>query len=64
MVGGCSGWGWSGLGGGVRVDEIEELRFWGKFTQKNSGGVGRGDSGGGRVGGGQVGCERNVGGRG
>ena len=27
--------------GGVRVDVNEELKFWGKFTKKNSGGGGR-----------------------
>ena len=34
-----------GLGGGVRVDVIEELKFLGKFTQKNwgVGGLDRGD---------------------
>ena len=37
-------------GGGVRVDAIEELKFLGKFTQKNSGG-------GGSVWGGQGVCE-------
>ena len=31
-----SGWG----GGGVRVDVMEELKFWGKFTKKFQGGVG------------------------
>ena len=29
-----------GLGGGVRVDVNEELKFWGTFTQKKSGGSG------------------------
>ena len=46
-----SGWG----GGGVRVDVNEELKFLGKFTQKNrgwGGGSGGEGSGGGRVGGG------------
>ena len=43
---------------GVRVDVNEELKFLGKFTQKNFGG------GGGGGGGGRGGCERNVGGRG
>ena len=37
-----------GLGGGVRVDVNEELKFWGKF-KKNWGG-GPGGGGGGRVG--------------
>ena len=46
----------------VRVDVNEELKFLGKFTQKNWGGGGSG--GGGRVSGGQGGCECNVGGRG
>ena len=43
-----------GLGrGGVRVDVNEELKFLGKFTKNNSGGVGSGGvgSGGGQVGG-------------
>ena len=45
------------MGGGVRVDVIEELKFLGKFTKKNfrkGGGVGLGGGGGGgvRVGGG------------
>ena len=39
------------VGGGVRVDVIEELKFFGKFTKKKNSG-------------GQGGCERNVGGRG
>ena len=40
------GWGWVGeLGWRVRVDVNEELKFLGKFTEKNSGG------GGGREGG-------------
>ena len=35
--------GWvAGVGLGVRVDVNEELKFWGKFTKKNRGGVGRG----------------------
>ena len=40
-----------GLGGGVRVDVIEELKFLGKFTKINweggswGGGLGRGGSG-------------------
>ena len=40
-------------GGGVRVDVIEQLKFWGKFKKKNGGGGGWG------VGlvGGQGGCE-------
>ena len=45
------------VGGGVRVDVIEELKFLGKFTKKNQGG-GRFGGGGVRVGGGgQGGCE-------
>ena len=36
---------------GVRVDVIEELKFWGKFTKKNSRGGGRGVRWGGGVGG-------------
>ena len=50
------------MGGGVRVDVIEELKFLGKFSKKwgvGGGGLGRG--GGSRVGGGggggQGGCE-------
>ena len=39
--GGVRGGGF-GLGGGVRVDVIEELKFLGKFTKKNSGGGGVG----------------------
>ena len=31
-----------GGGGGVRVDVNEELKFLGKYTKKNRGGVGRG----------------------
>ena len=34
--------GGGGGGGGVRVDVIEELKFLGKFTKKNSGGGGVG----------------------
>ena len=48
------GGGGVGLGGGVRVDVIKELKFLGKFThkkKKNLGG-GIGSGGGGRVGGG------------
>ena len=60
--GGVGGGG--GLGGGrvwgVRVDVIEELKFWGKFTKKKfffgGGGGGSGWWGGG--GGGQGGCEQ------
>ena len=51
--------------GGVRVDEIEELKFLGKFTKKNfgggGGGVGSGPGGGGGVG---LGGVRLVGGGG
>ena len=42
-----------GRRGRVRVDVIEELKFMGKLTKKNSGGgggVGKGQVGGGRVG--------------
>ena len=39
--GGGGGWGRGGVSG---VDVIEELKFWGKFTQKNRG---RGGLGGG-----------------
>ena len=50
--------GWSGGGGGVglgvRVDVIEELKFFGKFTK--NGGVGRGSG----WWGGQGGCERRT----
>ena len=56
------------MGGGVRVDVNEELKFLGKFTKKNTrgGGSGGGSGGGGGSGwwGDQGGCERNVGGRG
>ena len=45
------GVGGGGIGLGVRVDVIEELKFLGKFTKKNRGGVERGQVGG-RVGGG------------
>ena len=38
MRGGRSG---GGLGGGVRVDVNEELKFLEKFTKKIGGGVGR-----------------------
>ena len=36
---------------GVRVDVIEELKFWGKFTKKIRGGGVGGSGGGGGVGG-------------
>ena len=48
------GGGGGGVGWGVRVDVIEELKFLGKFTQKKN--LGRGRFGGGG-GGGQGGCE-------
>ena len=38
---GGGGVGGSGLGGGVRVDVSEELKFLGKFTQKKIRGGGR-----------------------
>ena len=47
--------GGGGRVGGVRVDVIEEYKFWGKFTKKKLGGGGRGwgvGSGVGLVGGG------------
>ena len=55
-MGGREGSGWGG--GVVRVDVIEQLKFLGKFTKKNSGGGGwfGGGSGWGG-GGGQGGCE-------
>ena len=34
-----------GGGRGVRMDVIDGLKFLGKFTQKNGGGVGRGQVG-------------------
>ena len=46
-----SGW------GGVRVDVIEELKFWGKFTKKLGD---RGGDGGGVGLGGQGGCDRRI----
>ena len=50
--------------GGVRVNVIEQLKFLGKFTKKNGGGVGLGGVGLGGVGlvggGGQGGCERRI----
>ena len=50
--GGGRGRGWGRVGGGVRVDVIEELKFLGKFTQKNSGGGRFGGGGGSGSGGG------------
>ena len=47
------GSGLRGGGGGVRVDVIEELKFWGKFNKKNF----RFGRGGGPGWGGQGGCE-------
>ena len=60
MEGGSSGGGGGRVGGGVRVDLIEELKFWGKFIKKKIwGGGGRGVGRG--VGlGGQGGCERRI----
>ena len=58
--GGWSGggaWGRRGRVGGVRVDVIGELKFWGKFTKKNRGGGWFGGGGGGSGWGGQGGCE-------
>ena len=58
------GGGEGGLGGMVRVDLNEELKFLGKFTKKKKfggGGVRRGGGQvGGRVWGGQGGCERRI----
>ena len=49
-------WGGGSIGGvgldGVRVDMIEEFKFWGKFTKKKLGGGRGGWVWGGRVGGG------------
>ena len=45
------GGGGEGEGWGVRGDEIEELKFLGKFNKKNSG-CGGGGGGGVRIGGG------------
>ena len=45
------------VGGGVRVDVNEELKFLGKFKKENWGVGGEVGRGGGRVGGVQVGCE-------
>ena len=39
-IGGVGGGGGRGRVGGVRVDVIEELKFLGKFTKKNSRGGG------------------------
>ena len=53
-----------GSGWGVRVDVIEELKFWEKLSQKQIGGGGRGALGGVRWGvglvGGQGGYERRI----
>ena len=60
---GGGGGGGSGSGWGVRSDVIEELKFWGKLTKKNSGWGVRGVRwGGGGVGlvGGQGGCEQRI----
>ena len=46
-VGGGSGWGGVALGGGVRVDVNEELKFLGKFTKEKIRGGGGGRFGGG-----------------
>ena len=62
--GGVRGGGVLGRVGEVRVDVIEELKFFGKFTKKDLGGVGTGQVGVGLVGGGgggsQGGCERRI----
>ena len=42
MGGGGGGGGWVGLGGGVRSDVNEQLKFWGKFKKKKKEGVGLG----------------------
>ena len=55
--GGRWGWGEGRVGGGVRVDVIEELKFLGKFTQKNFGGGGCVGGGGGGGGSGWWGCQ-------
>ena len=47
-----------GLGGGVRVDVNQELKFFGKFKRKNWGGGGGGWVHGGVRGGGRVGGVR------
>ena len=56
---GGGAWGSGGGRGrvGGRVDVIKELKFLGKFTQKNQGGVGFGGGGGGSGWGDQGGCE-------
>ena len=41
LGGGSGGREGSGWGGGVRMDVIEELKFWGKFTKKKIRGGGR-----------------------
>ena len=46
------------------MDVNDELKFLGKLTKKNSGGVGRGVRWGVGLVGGQGGCEHNVVGRG
>ena len=56
MVGSGGGCRVRGSGLGVRVDVNEELKFFGKFTKKIGGMLGRGRSGGG--GGGGVGVIR------
>ena len=56
--GGGSGGGVGLKGMGVRVDVIEELKFWGKFTKKNRGGGGV--CWGGSVRGSQGGCEQRI----
>ena len=55
--GGGRGGGW--VGGGVRVDVNQELKFFGKLKKKIGGGGGRGGPWGVRVGG-QDGCERRI----
>ena len=40
LGGGGEGLGWVGLGGGVRVDVNQELKFFGKFKKEIGGGGG------------------------
>ena len=60
-MGGGSGWGGGRVGGGVRVDVNEELKFCENSKKKLGGGVGWwGFGGGSGLGGGQGGCERRI----